>query len=423
MNKDSIIDFLGFIIVKLISVIFWLVPLCLALWVGRRLGDIAYHVNVKRRSIAYANLKSAFPEKKACEIKRILRLHYRNLGMSVVELLKLPVMGKKYLNTHVQFENFEGMENAHRKGKGVILLTAHFGNWEISSLAASARGHAISVFAREQKYARLNGLLNRSREMTGCKVITKGFSLRDIVRTLHDNGMVGMLADQDAGANGMFINFLHRPASTAQGPVSFALKTGALILPCFIRRKEHGRHALEINKPLELVQTGDKDKDIKRNLENITDMLEDRIRRFPDQWLWSHKRWKSSPYRTVLVLSDGKAGHLNQAMAVGELVEEALTSRLKARGIGEPPIVKIKVVEVKFKNRFTRMLLDLSSLFATRRCQGCMRCLRFLLKKESYDKMKNEYADIIVSCGASTIGTNIFLKYENNAKAILIMKE
>ncbi|NQT75024.1 MAG: mitochondrial fission ELM1 family protein [Candidatus Omnitrophica bacterium] len=421
MNKDSIIDFLGFITVKVFSAFLRCMPLAVALWIGRRGGDLACLVNVKRRSIAYANLKAAFPEKDAGEISGISRQHFRNLGMSIIELLKVPVMGKGYLGKYVSIENIDRIRAARDKGKGVIILAAHFGNWEISSLATSARGYGMYVFAREQKYARLNNLLNRYREMTGCKVVAKGFSVRDIIKTLHDNGIVAMLADQDAGANGVFVEFLGRPASTAQGAVSFALRTGAIILPSFTLRVGPKGHVLEIGEPLGLINTQDKKKDLKANLEKITSILEAFIKRFPDQWLWSHKRWKSTPVRAVLVLSDGKAGHLNQARAVAEMVEEALGSRLKARGIVERPVVKIDVVEVKFKNRFARMLLDASSIFASRRCQGCMRCLRFLLKKESFDSIKNHYADIVVSCGAATVAANIFLKYENNAKGICVM--
>lgn len=422
MKKDSIIDFLGFIAVKLLSAIFGYLPLRSVLWTGRRIGDIALFFNVKRRSIAYANLKSAFPEKGCGEIKNILKAHYRNLGMSIVELLRLPVAGKRYLDNHVRINNFERIEEALKKQRGAILLTAHFGNWEISSLAASSRGQGISVFAREQKYKRLNELLNRYREMTGCKVITKGFSARDIIKTLRGNGIVGMLADQDAGSNGLFINFLNRPASVAQGPISFSLKTGAVILPSFIRRVANDRHVAEVSSPLEIIDTGDKQRDMKANLNNITRILEGYIRRFPEQWLWSHKRWKSTLQRTVLVLDDGKAGHLGQGMAVAEMVEEALGIVLAARGIEDSPYVKIKVIKVKFKDRSRRMLLDLCSIFAGRRCQGCLRCLSFCLDRKAMDEVRNTYADIIVSCGASTAALNIFLKYENNAKNIIIMK-
>ncbi len=422
MNKDSIVDFLGFIAVKAFSMLLCCIPLRVALWMGRRGGDFAYMVNSKRRSIAYANLKAVFPEKRALEIKKILKRHFENLGMSIFELLKFPVMDKRYLHRHITFENLGRIKQALDKGNGVILLSAHFGNWEIASLALSAEGYRMYAFVREQKYTRLNNLLNKYREMTGCKVVTKGFSIRDIIKTLHDNGIVAMLADQDAGPNGVFVDFLNRPASMAQGAVSFGLKTGAVILPVFTRRVARDRHVAEIGEPLELINTKNKEKDLKANLEKIAVIMRSFIKRFPEEWLWSHKRWKTTPQRAVLVLSDGKTGHLNQAMAVAETVEEALGARLKARGIEEKPVVKIDVVELKFKNRFTRMLLEISGLFASRRCQGCMRCLKFLLKKESFDKIKNHYADMVISCGAKTVAANIFLKYENNARTVAIMK-
>ena len=416
------IDFLGFIIVKALSFILSGVPLGLALWIGRRGGDFACFVNSKRRAIAYANLKSAFPEKDAAEIKKILKAHYENLGMSVIELLKLSAMGKGYLDRYVKMNGVKNIDEAIQGGKGLIFLTAHFGNWEVASLAVSSRGYTMSVFAREQKYTRLNDILNKNREMTGCKVVTKGFSVRGIIKTLKDNGMIGMLGDQDAGANGVFVDFLNRPASFAPGAVIFSLKTGAITLPSFIRRIGNSEHLVEMNEPLELIDTGERDKDVKENLKAISRIMEDHIKRFPDQWLWSHKRWKSTPQRTVLVLSDGKAGHLNQAMAVADMVKEALGSRLKARGIEEKPIVKIEVVEINFKNRLMRIFLDLASVFSGKRCQGCMRCVRFCLRKDTFDQIKNKYADIIISCGASTVGVNSFLKYENNAKVIAIMK-
>ncbi|MBC8473845.1 MAG: mitochondrial fission ELM1 family protein [Candidatus Omnitrophica bacterium] len=416
MNKDSIIDFLGFIIVKVLGAVFCCLPLDLSLWIGRRIGNLAHFFNSKRRSIAYANVKAAFPEKSCKEIKRIVRAHYRNLGMSIVELFKVPVMGKGYLDRYVTVKNIKRIQDALDRQKGVLFVTAHFGNWEIGSLAINLHGHRMSVFAREQKYTRLNDLLNRSREKMGSTVVAKGFSIRDVIKTLKNNGIVAMLNDQDAGANGVFVNFFNRPASVAPGAVSLSLRTGSVILPSFIRRIGFDRHELVIGEALNIGE------DVKANLEKIAAVLEHNIRNFPEQWLWSHKRWKSSPHRTVLVLSDGKAGHLNQALGVAGLVKEALGSRLKARGIKEEPIVKIKTMDLRFKNRFTRALLDLASLFAGKRCQGCLKCLKFCLDRGSFEKIRNTYADMIISCGASTVAVNIFMKYENNAKGVVIMK-
>jgi len=416
MNKDSIIDFLGFIIVKVLGAVFCCLPLGLSLWIGRRIGNLAHFFNSKRRSIAYANVKAAFPEKSCKEIKRIVRAHYRNLGMSIVELFKVPVMGKGYLDRYVTVKNIKRIQDALDRQKGVLFVTAHFGNWEIGSLAINLHGYRMSVFVREQKYTRLNDLLNRSREKMGSTVVAKGFSIRDVIKTLKNNGIVAMLADQDAGANGVFVNFFNRPASVAPGAVNLSLRTGSVILPSLIRRIGFDRHELVIGEALNIGE------DVKANLEKIAAVLEHNIRNFPEQWLWSHKRWKSSPHRTVLVLSDGKAGHLNQALGVAELVKEALGSRLKARGIKEEPIVKIKTMDLRFKNRFTRALLDLASLFAGRRCQGCLKCLKFCLDRGSFEKIRNTYADMIISCGASTVAVNIFMKYENNAKGVVIMK-
>nr|MBU1328879.1 mitochondrial fission ELM1 family protein [Candidatus Omnitrophota bacterium] len=422
MKADFIVDFLGFIAVKSFSIFLWCIPLRPALWMGRRIGDSVYHANLKRRMIAYANLKAAFPEKSSRDLKRINKAHFENLGMNVIELLKLPFMAKDYLRCHVKLENVDSVKSSLEQGKGVIVLTAHFGNWEIASLVASLSGYTMSVFAREQKYERLNNLLNQFRQSTGCKVITKGFSIKDIIKTLNNNGIIAMLSDQDAGANGVFVNFFNRPASTARGIITFGSRTGAKILPSFIWRVGVDKHIARAGDPFKFVNTGDKEKDVKVNLQRITDILEDYIRKFPEQWLWAHKRWKSTPQRNVLVLADGKAGHLNQAIGVAEMVEDALGSRLKARAIEEKPIVKIQAIDIKFKNKFMKMVLSISSVFASRRCQGCLRCLKFCLTKESFEAVKNKYADIIISCGASAVPVNIFLKYENNANNVVIMK-
>jgi len=416
MNKDSIIDFLGFTVVKGLGAAFCCLPLGLSLWIGRRIGDLAHLLNAKRRSIAYANVKSAFPEKGCKEIRRIVRAHYRNLGMSIVELFKVPIMGKRYLDKHVTVKNIERIQEAIDGGKGVMMVAAHFGNWEIGPFAVNSHGYRMSVFAREQKYTRLNDLLDKYREKMGSLVVAKGFSVRDVIKALKNNGIVAILADQDAGANGVFVNFFNRPASTAPGAVNLSLRTGSVMIPSLIRRVGFDRHELVIGEALDLGE------DVKANLQRIAAVLENNIKSFPEQWLWSHKRWKSSPQRTIMVLSDGKPGHLNQAMAVAGMVKEALGCKLKARSIEEEPIVKIKTVDLRFKNRFTRALLDLASLFAGRRCQGRLECLKFCLDRGSFEKIRNTYADMIISCGASTVAVNIFMKYENNAKGVVIMK-
>lgn len=423
MKKDYIIDFLGFLILKAMIMLFWFMPLSWVLFIGRRLGDVVYLLNHKRRMIAYSNLKSAFPEKDFRQLRRINRRHFENLGMNVMELIKIPSIEKKYFDRYIELRNVKRIRDVIDHNNGVILLTAHFGNWELAPLVAKINGLTVLVFAREQKYVRLNSFLNKYREASGCKVITKGFSVRDIIKTLNSKGIVGMLSDQDAGSTGVFVDFLNRPASIAKGVVVFAQKTKAKIMPNFIwRDKKFTRHIIQVHEPVELTDTGNEEKDLKVDLQRMADLLADYVRKFPDQWLWSHKRWKSTPHRNVLILSDGKAGHLNQSKAIRGMYEEALISKLMARGIGEKAVLRVDIVDIKFKNRLCRLFLDLASIVSGTRCQGCLRCLRFCLTKESFEAVKNKYADAVISCGASTVAVNIFLQRENNAKNIIIMK-
>ncbi len=421
MNKDSIIDLLGFLTLKFLGFVFLYIPLKIALFAGKIIGDTAYHLNPKRRAIAYANVKAAFRDKQPDEMRKIVRRHFRNLGINVIEIFRMPKMNKRYMDTKMTVKGIENLERVLNEKRGVIFLTAHFGNWELAPLLVSHKGYNLNVFAREQKHPRLNGILNRYRWMTGSRVVSKG-SVREIIKILRSGDLVAMLSDQDAGANGVFVDFFGRPASTAPGVVSFGINTGAAILPAFIIREGAGRHRIEILKEIKPGSEGSKEEKIKKVLSDANRITESFITKHPEQWLWSHKRWKSTPVRKVVILTDGKKGHFNQSMAVAETVEKALISRLSSRDISEKARADVETAEVKFRNRFTRFLLCLTSLFAGSRCQGCLKCLKFCLKKESYEKIKNLYADIVISCGASTVSTNVFFKYENNARNAVIMK-
>ena len=128
-----------------------------------------------------------------------------------MEVLNLTKVNKKYVDKYIEVVNFERLQNAAKSGRGTILLTAHYGDWEMLSLVSSVKGYPILVLVREQKMKRLNELLNRLRESNGCKVIRKGLDVKNILRALIDRNVVGILADQDAGKNGMFVDFFGRP--------------------------------------------------------------------------------------------------------------------------------------------------------------------------------------------------------------------
>ncbi len=159
------------------------------------------------------------------------------------------------------------------------------------------------------------------------------------------------------------------------------------------------------------------DGDVKDALQKFTGLVESYVRKYPDQWLWLHKRWKSTPTRTILVLSDGKAGHLNQSLAIAQAIQKARTSQ----GY-KPEDTKIVIVDVKFKSALARNTLSFCANLASWRCHGCMRCMRLCLKGETYETLMRTYSEFVVSCGSSLAAINIFMSKENNAKNIVIMK-
>ena len=411
------IDYIAYLIVRVLNKALGIIPISASLWVGRRLGSAAFFFNKKRRLIAYSNLKAAFAnEKPPQELRKITKRAYQNMVQTVMEVLNLTKVNRRYVDRYVEVVNIDRLRNAAKSGRGTILLTAHFGDWELSNLVSSVIGFPILVLAREQKMKRLNELLNRLRESNGCKVIRKGMSTKNILKALYEKNIVGILSDQDAGKNGMFVDFFGRPTSCHSGPMEMAKHTGSLILPNLIVRTNGPYHKVYLEEYIDFRHTKSPD-DIRENLQKFTKLLESYVRKYPDQWLWMHKRWKSTPTRTVLVLNDGKAGHLNQSLAVaGQIRQARATQGYKLDD------TKIVIADVKFRNKFRRALLSVCAAFASWRCHGCMKCMRFCLTKESYNTLMRTYSEFVVSCGSGLAGVNIFMSKENNAKNVVVMK-
>lgn len=407
-------DYILCISVRLLGFFFRKFPLRFSLFIGACVGGAGYYFRRKRRQIAYANLKAAFcSQKTPRELITINKKTFRNLGRNLIEVFLFPKVDKRYVAKYIRIEGIEEIDKAKRAGKGVIFLTAHLGNWELASLVSAIEGYPLKVLARQQKFPRLNRLLISYRETKGCRVIPKGMATREIFRSLKNNEIVGILADQDAGARGVFINFFGRDASTAPGAIKFAWREKSKILPAFIIRESGPYQRIVIKPPLELERGDNLESNLRIALKQFTSYLEDFISNYPEQWLWQHKRWKSTPSRSIVILSDGKAGHLNQSKAVAKAIKNVCPPRL---------VASYKIIDVKFKNRFTRNLLAGCGLFASADCQGCMRCLRCTLRRESYQKLITEYADIIISAGRSLCGVNLILSKENCAKSIVLMK-
>jgi len=408
-----LLDLIAAFLVRGLNRILHVMPIGAVLWLGRRLGALGYFLSGKRNRVTYANLKAAFcDEKSPGEIKKITRGVYRNAGQTFAEILSMTRICKENIDKYVHIENFERVIESAKNPGGMILVSAHFGNWELSTVAGAFKGFKLYLLARDQKMERLNELLNLLRESKGNVVIRKGLDVKNIFRLLRDGKSIGILGDQNAGASGVLIDFFGRPASTAVGPYRFAQKTGASIVPSFIHRKNGHFHDLIVEEPMII----GKNEDITPYVQRYSSLLEKHIREYPDQWLWMHKRWKVTPLKKILVLDDGKKGHLKQSMSV---VKEIRGFR-SDEGYADEHL-KVDVVRIKYRNKVAKVLLNAIGPFVNTSFQWHLKCLKLALEEDSYNELVSKYADVVVSCGSSLFGVNRLMKLENTSRNVTVL--
>jgi KDO2-lipid IV(A) lauroyltransferase len=269
-------------------------PLRKALFIGA--SWMFHHLILRQRLIATHNLRRAFPEKSEGEIRRIVQSVYRNMGIVAAEFFDIPHLTKENIAALVEAEGVENCEKALAKGRGVLLFSAHFSNWELEAAAAALLIKPAVVIYRTLDSALLEHLVLRVRSATGNILLPKNHAMRAMLRTLTQNGIVGILIDQNmAWYEGVFVDYFGRPACTTDGLALLALHTGAPVLPGYIVRLHDGRYRLVIGPEVEVTRTGDRDADVLANTQRFTKVIEQIVRRYPDQWLWVHQRWKTQP--------------------------------------------------------------------------------------------------------------------------------
>lgn len=284
----------GFI-AKLIGYAIYLLPRSIALVIGGWLGTLAYRFASQQRKLAYKHIQQALDITDERTIKTNVKKCFSNLGKNMVEFLLFPRMNPKLLRQYVRFEGVQHVENALAKGKGAIILTGHFGNWELLAASISTTVAPLTPIVRELRSPRLNALVSRYREKAGYSTIDRDTGVRRALRCLRNNNLLGIVADVDTSVNGVFVDFFGRPAYTPYSPIAFALKTGATILPAFIVRQPDGTHQAIIEPPLTLERCDDKEKELVINTQKYTKVIESYIRKNPEQWIWMHQRWKTRP--------------------------------------------------------------------------------------------------------------------------------
>ncbi len=221
---------------------------------------------------------------------------FQNLGESVVEFARLPAYFKKEKNQWIEIEGLENVQNAIKKGKGILFFTAHLGNWELLAVTMASLGFPVHVVARPLDNPYLNVWVNRKRSLTGNTVINKNNSIRTILSLLRKGESVGFLLDQNTRKeDGVFVSFFNRLACTTKGLALIALRYDVPVIPVFIFRQPGGTHRLRFDKGLPLIRTGRMQEDVLQNTQQFTDVIESAIRETPAQWLWVHQRWKTQP--------------------------------------------------------------------------------------------------------------------------------
>jgi len=272
-------------------------PRSLARALAEGLARMLFAITPKLRKTAEFNLKLAFPQWTGAQREATIRGMVRSLGWMAAEFARMPRYTRKNIEEIMVLDGHENFLEGQRRGKGVLFLTAHMGAWELSSYAHAVYGYPLHYMARPLDNARLDGLVNRYRGLSGNAPVFKNESARLMLRILKNAGTVGILADQNTmREEGVFVDFFGVPACTTTGIARVALHTGAAVVPGYAVWDESlKKYLLRFEPPLELVRTGDAERDIVENTQRFAKVTEEIIRKYPEQWVWVHARWKTRP--------------------------------------------------------------------------------------------------------------------------------
>jgi KDO2-lipid IV(A) lauroyltransferase len=259
---------------------------------GTLLGRAFYAFDAGHRRLAMSNLHAAFPIRSRAECRAVARDMFAHFGRLLTVLLKFSTMGPDQMLRHVDFEGQERVAAAHAQGRGVLLFTGHFGFWEINALVHALVIRPMAVLARPLDNPLLHNLLESVRTSTGNSVIYRRGAIRRVLRALGDNQAVAVLIDQHMqSADAIYVDFFNRPAATTSALAALALRTGAPVVPVFALPQPRGRFRMVYEHPVEPPRGEDPDA-IREFTQRCTDVLEMYVRRYPELWLWMHRRWR-----------------------------------------------------------------------------------------------------------------------------------
>lgn len=281
----------GFALLALLVSLAARLPMCCTRAIADMWAVIVMLVTPRRQRLADSNIAASFPELTPKQRRKIRHASVRSVCRTMSEMLKLPRLSEQDLDDLIEADDLSAIKAAQAEGHGIMLITAHYGNWELMAAYLARKLGPLLVIARDASHPVTAGLINRARASQGMGIVGRR-NTREIIRTLASGGILGMLPDQHAAEGGILMDFLGRPAWTFTGPALLASRTHARVFAGFCVRRPGKPFKLHIFPEIELVNTGDREADLVTNTRLINNTIEQAIREHPDNWLWLHNRWK-----------------------------------------------------------------------------------------------------------------------------------
>ncbi len=265
-------------------------PVKAAYAIARGISDLHYVFAFKDRKVVSGNLKAIFPHKSDREIRRIRIRVFRNFAKYLVDFFRFSKITRDEVKKYIGIENSHYFDEALKRGKGVVVLSAHLGNWELGGAVVGLLGYPLWVVVRPHKNKKVDEFFNRQRESKGVKIIPLGKAARQCFRVLRNNELLGLVGDRDFSDKGVVLDFFGRPALFPPGPAELALKTGAVIVPAFVVRNDDDICTLKIGNPIEFSPTGSPD-DLPNFMRGYITIIEEVIKKYPEQWYMFRRFW------------------------------------------------------------------------------------------------------------------------------------
>jgi len=291
-------DFVQYIGVRAFVSVIRLLPLNIGMLVGKSLAYAIYLIDRKHRKVAYENLRNAYGEDLSdFQIKKIIRRNYLHFASVGIDFIKMPqIVNQSNWQKYFEVEGLEFVRKACKEGKGIIFVTGHTGNWEVLGCAFEFFFQPLHSIAKHMKNPFVDRFLTRLRKYGNQEIIFKEKAAREMIKVLKNNECLGILVDQNARKNSIFVDFFGQKAATTRVVATLSLKTGAPIIMVFLRRSDRRyRFKISLIKPVQIEKTGDLEKDILSLTQRYTTIIESRIREHPHEWIWIHRRWKTRP--------------------------------------------------------------------------------------------------------------------------------